>query len=375
MEVRRPLLLCLLVVLAAAPVAEAARQVPRGFHGVMFDGVAGDFEGQAQADQFALMARTGVESARTVFSWNQAQPSADAPPSFGRTDELVANAAAHRVDLLPIVMYAPPWARRNGAIDTSPPARAGDYAAFLEQLVSRYGPRGSFWAERPDLPRRPLRRWQVWNEPHLGYQWTVGRGEPGAFPRGYVELLRAARQALRRADPGARLVLAGLTNDSWNHLRALYRGGARGLFDAVAVQTYTATARRVLAALRRVRGVMAAAGEGRKQVLLTEISWPAARGRTPVPRYHRRIVTTDAGMAARLTAAYTLAARHRRAMRLGGVYWYTWASSYRRGSIFNFAGLGSSDGAGFARKPAWRAYLRVARRQQGCAKDSSGSCR
>jgi hypothetical protein len=37
------------------------------------------------------------------------------------------------------------------------PVRAEDYTAYLEALVRRYGPRGSFWDERPDVPRRPLR--------------------------------------------------------------------------------------------------------------------------------------------------------------------------------------------------------------------------
>jgi hypothetical protein len=272
-------------------------------------------------------------------------------------------------------MYAPRWARRNPNVDTSPPARPADYAAFLQQLVARYGPRGSFWTERPDLPRRPIRHWQIWNEPHLPYQWSVRSGEEGRFPRGYVALLRAAHAGLRRADRGSRIVLAGLTNDSWNHLRALYRAGARRFFDLVAVQTYTSKPERVLMALRRVRRVMSAAGDRRKQALLTEMSWPAARGRTRVPSYHRRIVTNDAGMARRLAAGFRLLARDRRRLRIAGAYWYTWASSYRPGSIFSYAGLGSFDGGSYAPKPAWRAYQRSARRDEGCAKDSGGRCR
>ncbi|HEX2233339.1 MAG TPA: hypothetical protein VHG69_08245 [Thermoleophilaceae bacterium] len=376
MSMRSALILGLLALLAAAPSAAAAeRRVPRGFYGVVWDQEVAGSSAAVKAEQFGLMASTGVESVRTVFSWADAQPEAGQQPSFARTDELVANAAVSGIGLLPVVMYAPRWARRNPEVGTSPPARPADYGAFLARLVGRYGPRGSFWAERSDLPRRPLRRWQIWNEPHLQYQWTVHAREGGRFPHGYVALLRAAHASLSRSDSRARVVLAGLTNDSWNHLRALYRAGARRWFDLAAVQTYTAAPRRVVMALRRVRAVMSKAGDRGKPVLLTEMSWPAARGRTRVPSYHRRIVTSDAGMARRLTAGYRLVVRDRRRYRVGGLFWYTWASSYRPGSIFSYSGLGRFDDRGYQPRSAWRAYRRSARRDQGCAKDRQGRCR
>jgi hypothetical protein len=379
MGVRRYLLLSLLAVLVlllAAPIAEAGkRRVPRGFYGAVWDQDIAHTSATVKGEQFGLMARTGVESVRTVFSWGDAQPEAGQQPSFARTDDVVAGAAVSGIDLLPIVMYAPRWARRSPGAVASPPERASDYAAFLKQLVARYGPSGSFWSERPDLPRRPIRRWQIWNEPHLPYQWAVPSGGKGRFPRGYVALLRAAHAALRRADPGARVVLAGLTNDSWNYLRALYRSGARRFFDVAAIQTYTSGPAQVLMALRRFRAVMSAAGDGRKKLMLTEMSWPAARGRTRVPSYHRYLVTTDAGMASKLSEAYRLLARDRRRFRIAGVYWYTWASSYAPGSIFSYSGLGRFDGGRYAPKPAWRAYRRSARRDEGCAKNSAGVCR
>ena len=36
--------------------------------------------------------------------------------------------------------------------------------AIFRALVGRYGPAGSLWAERPELPRIPIRAWQVFNE-------------------------------------------------------------------------------------------------------------------------------------------------------------------------------------------------------------------
>ena len=55
------------------------------------------------------MARSGVETVRTVFDWSRAQP-APGVTSFTETDRLVTLAAAHRIDLLPVVIYSPGWA-------------------------------------------------------------------------------------------------------------------------------------------------------------------------------------------------------------------------------------------------------------------------
>jgi hypothetical protein len=153
MGVRLIVLASLLALLGSTPPAAAAeRRVPRGFYGVVWDQDIADAGPQVTRAQLALMARTGVESVRTVFSWTLAQPRAGEPPSFARTDEVVGAAAASGIQVLPIVMYSPRWARRHSESLASPPRRVKDYGAYLEALVGRYGPRGSFWAEHPELP-------------------------------------------------------------------------------------------------------------------------------------------------------------------------------------------------------------------------------
>jgi hypothetical protein len=80
-------------------------------------------------------------------------------------------------------------------------------------------------------------------------------------------------------------------------------------------------------------------------------------------------------MAKRLTQAYALLVKDRRSLGLGRVYWYTWASEYRKGDLFKWAGLLRFNGAIFIKKPALKAYQRSAKRYEGCAKSSSGRCR
>jgi hypothetical protein len=368
----------LMVLLAVAPSADAAkRRVPHGFFGVVWDGSVVSANDSVQDEQWALMSRSGVESVRAVFSWEHAQPTAGSPPSFARTDDMVTRALEHGMSVLPVVLDTPPWAAAYPH-RFSPPRNAADYGAYLQALVHRYGPRGSFWDENPVLPKRPIRAYQIYNEPHLSYRWYATKGSPYAWPRGYVALLKQAHRSLKAADRGAKVVLGGLTNDSWNHLRVLYRRHARRYFDVAAIQTYSGTPRRALRAIRIFRRVMRHSRDGRKPIWATETSWPAAKGRMEIPTVQRSLVSTDRGMASRLSKTFGAVAVRRRLARyrVGRIYWYTWSSPYRPLSdIFDFAGLVSYYRGSVERKLALRAFRSAARRYEGCVKNSFGACR
>jgi hypothetical protein len=374
---RRSVLLAALLVLVAATPAATARQVPRGWLGAVVDGPLTGPQRAAYAGEWDLMAASGVESVRVAVFWDEHQPVASAaelpageagrfasvggvPTDFSRTDAVVAAAAARGLRVLPVVQRAPGWARVEPDDPASPPARAATFAAFVGALVRRYGPRGSFWAERPDLPRIPVRAWQVWNEPNLTSYWSV---QP--FARGYVRLLRAARRAVRAADPGAQVVLAGLPNRSWTALRAVYRAGGRGGFDAVALHPFTGPPRFVMKIVRLARRETVRAGDARVPIWLTELSWPASAGRVP-----RRggFEVTDAGQATRLGGVMRRLRGQRRALRIERVFWYTWLSMEAGPTAFDWSGLRRVRAGTVVSAPALAVYTRWARRLQGCAK-------
>jgi polysaccharide biosynthesis protein PslG len=353
--------------------AAAARSVPHGFYGVTWDREVIDAPPAARERQWSLMARSGVESARTVFSWHLAQPDPDRPPDFTWTDPPVALAAAHGVRLLPIVSYAPEWARAAPSAELASAPRGTDgYAAYLRALVERYGPHGTFWDEHPELPRRPVREYQIWNEPHLRYQWSPQAG----WEEAYGELLRVASETLAAADPGARVVLGGITNESWLFLESLYeRGAIAGNFDAAAFHVYTRVPRNLVTILRRNRRVLDRHGDADVPIYVTEFGASASAGRIEAPE-HRHFQTSDRGLARRLETYYGLLARHRRGLGLRRAYWYTWASSYASGTgVFDFAGLVRWSGGLTTPKPALGAFRRMARRHEGCAKGADGRCR
>jgi hypothetical protein len=270
-------------------------------------------------------------------------------------DARVALAAEQKLDLLPVVQRAPSWARRHPELANSPPSAAGvtAYTRFLTALVHRYGPGGAFWAARPDLPARPVRRWQIWNEPDGERDWS---DQPGLAA--YVKLLKPSYQAVKAADPGAQVVLAGLVGRSWAHLDEVYRRGGGRFFDAAAIHPFSLYVRNVMLILRRARTVMRRHGDARKPLLATELSWPSAKGRTTV-RYGFEV--TPAGQAKKLRSALRTVARARKRLRIAGVFWSTWMSYDRdRTYAFDYAGLRRFADGTVTAKPAFFAFRRVA---------------
>jgi hypothetical protein len=380
---RRPTIVLLLAALvallvAAAPADAAKRKVRFGFFGTVF-GVSPPHVRDAQ---FALMAQNGVESLRVSAYWHTLEPQRGVY-NFADLDMTVRAAARHGIDLLTTVQTTPRWASPRpdrGNYYWYAPRDYNDYANFLRALIGRYGPNGTFWAENPTIPKRPLRTWQVWNEPAASYFWVTPN-----YRKTYPRLLRVAYRAVHTADRGAKVVTAGLAslrrpngtiNLTWNDLKAFYRNGARRSFDVLAIHPFTRTVGRVVESINRHRRVMRSNGDRRKPIYLTELSWPASRGRIP----RNKLIGIEVGAAKQrrlLAAVYRRLIRDRR-LRIRGAYWYNWATTYSstpcagESLSFQFAGLMRTNcgQSTFSPTPLLSAYARTARRYQGCAKSA-----
>lgn len=361
---------------AAAPATAGVRPVPRGWIGVH----AGS-ELLAQPEfiepEVRVMRRSGVESVRTVLYWSGAQPYrrwADVPDEergrfhsagglpidTGQIDRLVAAAARRGMAVMPAVLGAPRWATDDTTI-IDVPRDPADYGRFLTALVDRFGPRGSFWSEHPELPRRPIREWQAWNEPNLDSYWPLGDGRR-EWPRSYTALLRASWKSVHAADPGAKVVLAGLANYSWRGLARLYRAGARRWMDIVAVNTYTYRISGVIAVIRRVRAAMRTGRDRGKPIEVTEFGWPSGKGRSH-PSYPFLVTPRQAAQRAR--DALPALARVRVSLGIRRIYWYTWLSSYSIERPFAYAGLHSLETGRPAATNVLGAFARAAHTLEG----------
>ncbi len=370
------------MLLAAAPGTSARTRnadgipVPQGFVGIDVDGpMISPADGVNLANQFDQMVKNGVQTVRVAFSWAAAQPYqswADVPPAqasqfvnvggvptnFEVTDQIVGLAVQYRLSVLPTVLYAPGWDQGENRSGLPPPARTAPYANYLTALADRYGSRGSYW--HTHHPYRPVRMWQIWNEPNISAYW------PQPFAKGYVALLSAAHAAIKRADRGARVVLGALTNRAWIALGQIDRQpGARRLFDVVSVNAFTATPTRELLFLYLVRRALNRLGGQDEPLIATEVSWPSARGEAA-----RQFDwdTTESGQARNIATVLPMLAAERQALGLAGFYYYTWmGDESERADNFSFAGLlGFHDGASIVVKPALAAYRRAALRLEGC---------
>lgn len=346
------------LVLLAPATASAA--TPKRFFGVMADGPL-ESGVVPIASQAPLMKSSGVGSVRLAVYWSDLQPQQGQAPDFTWLDARIGPLAAQRIDVLPVVLRTPTWARQNPEAVGSPPRSNADYASFLTALVGRYGPAGSFWAENPGLPRVPVRRWQIWNEPELVKYFSPAKNQNG-WARPYVSLLKAAHGAIRRADPGAKVVAAGLTGYTWADLRKIYAAGGRRYFDVAAIHPFSKRVENVLRHVRYTRSVMGKAGDSKKSLALTEVSWSSGQGRSSL---NYGWETTEAGQASILRSALRQLAANRTRWRLAGLWWYTWMSR-PAGSpeSFDYAGLrrqssAADDGSAAISKPALAAWQQV----------------
>ena len=340
---RRTILAVCLAAMLIPPTA-AQGSTPRSFFGVVP-------QGQLSSGDFERM-RGVVGTLRIPIYWFQAEPS-PGRYDFAGVDELVGEAARRGMRLLPFVYGTPAWLATEPAL---PPQRTAQgrraWAAFLRRLVRRYGPGGDFWRGWPHP--RPIRSWQIWNEPNFLLFWR-----PRPSPRAYVRLLGVAARAIRGEDPDSRIIAAGVAPVEagmlpWSFLAGMYRvPTAKESFDLAAVHPYSSTIGGIEYQVRRIRRAMARAGDGAKPLRITELG-VASNGLFPNPFDRGRL-----GQARYLTRAYRLLAERRR-WRVAGVDWFAWQDLPRHDGHCVFCQYAGLFDTGGAPKPAWGAYRSVA---------------
>ena len=334
----------------------ASGTVPPTFIGIQTPDLAMATPRALAADTRDIVA-AGAGLVRQPIYWTLTEPQ-PGQFDFGRVDALMTAAARRRLEVLPMLIATPYWALPRPlapGIGTGPPADPRQLADFAVTMVHRYGPKGSFWSEHPELPKRPVRSWQVWNEPNLPQYWA-GHPDPAA----YVRLLRVVGRAIHGADPKAEVVSAGIPNSregipftTW--VSRFFAAGGRGTFDAFGLHGYAATPDGVVAAVRETRGLLRAHGEARAPIRLTEFGW-ADRG--PLSAFTVSGRTQAFDVQSTITQ---LAAQHR-TLGLEGIVYFALRDGASAGEANHGWGYftGLLDGTG-ARKPAFGAFARTAK--------------
>jgi hypothetical protein len=350
-----------LVLLACS--ATAAQALPARFWGAVPQSPLG-------VEQYQRVHRGGVDTIRLPVNWGTAQPSEGAAFDWSATDSQISEAARTGIDVLPFLAGIPGWAERlvpvggGVAVPAHLPvkgsARAG-WITFVKAAIARYGPRGSFWSENPGVPFRPLRNWQVWNEPN--FKFFVYKPNPTE----YAQMVKITSTAIKSSDPGAKVILAGLFawpkggnaktgNHNWfasDFLESLYRvRGIASRFDGIALHPYSAKYQLLTPQVEEVRDVMKKHHDAGTGIWITELGWSSGP-RSPGNSFAKG----PAGQAKQLRGAFSLLKKNQRKWRIQRVYWFS-IDDY--GAACNFCDGSGLFGAGFTPKKSWFEYVRFA---------------
>jgi polysaccharide biosynthesis protein PslG len=188
----------------------------------------------AQIETVASTLRAnGLQFVRHPFAWSEIEPT-EGEYDWERYDALVRSFSDAGIEIIAVVGETPAWARSEemqGALD-APPLRPEAYANFVAELVERYG--------------QYIRFFQIGDRPNVPERW----GGESARPAEYLSLLAPTFNAVRTANPDARIILAEFDpygggsrmGDDLRFLEAVYEGGGAAYFDVVAAQVDGGTA-------------------------------------------------------------------------------------------------------------------------------------
>lgn len=238
-----------------------------------------EFDGRERT--LEMIRATGADEVRTDFNFAAMPVGKDGLLNLARHETIVKDAAARGLDVLAVLHGLPQ--NRDATRDSEL------WRACVRATVRKFKGR--------------VKHWEIWNEPNLPHQGAV------SDPVKYAEVLRIASEEIRAEDPLSRILLAGLAGVPVEYLENVYMAGAKDCFDVMNVHIYSQphppeeTYARQLEALRKV---MAANGDAKKPIWVTELGWPTQKpGVTEVhvlltglrmlkPDRHWRILCVDA---------------------------------------------------------------------------------
>jgi LysM repeat protein len=154
--------------------------------------------GQDVATLVSQVEQLGMAWVKIEVNWRDIEP-IQGEIDYAALDQAVNTLNTSGLNILFTVSTAPQWARSSNRED-GPPDDFAHFAAFAGTLAQRY-------AGRVDA-------YEIWNEPNLRREWNSSAHSIDAGA--YMELMSAARDAIKAADPNASVISAGLAPTGFN---------------------------------------------------------------------------------------------------------------------------------------------------------------
>jgi len=349
-------------------IAASASALPVRFWGVVPQAIPSE-------EQFTRLQVGGVKTMRVPFDWGGLQHGGKTTPiNFEGIDAIVERAAKHNVEVLPYLTGAPNWAVPSvfvpGDNKAKAPAHlpaagaaATSWSKFVKEAVARYGSTGSFWATHPAVPKKPIKVWQIWNEPNFKY--FVAKPNPAEYGR----LVKLSSTAIKSADPSGQLLLAGMfafpkgclkekkpkSPCADDFLDQMYKKtpGVKTKFQWVALHPYTDKYQELTTSIEAFRNTLIKHKDAGKGLWITELGWSSK----PVNRATNIFAKGEAGQATQLKGAFTLLRNRATKWKLQRVYWFSVDDSIGTCNFCDGSGL---FGDGFVPKKSWYEYVKFA---------------
>jgi hypothetical protein len=153
-----------------------------------------------------LMQEADFHWVKQTFAWEEIEPFTKGGFKWDNADKVVELVNKHQLKLLARVSMDP---NKAGFWAGIPPANGDNFADFLFALAQRY----NCTAESHGC----IQAFQVWNEPNLAREW--GGAPPN--PAQYVDFLHKAYAAIKRGNPNAIVINAGMAPTGDNNGNAM----------------------------------------------------------------------------------------------------------------------------------------------------------
>lgn len=151
-------------------------------------------------------AQAGVQWERLIFPWSLIQKSGPTAWANGYfTDQQIAQEAARGIQIVGLATYTPQWATSTPKTPKPTNVPANLYLPFDDP--QNYW--GQFMFKLAQRYAGQINTWVIWNEPDM-YSDTVAYTWDGTITDLY-QLVKVASQAVKKANPDAKIVLPGLT--------------------------------------------------------------------------------------------------------------------------------------------------------------------
>jgi polysaccharide biosynthesis protein PslG len=364
---RRALLLLALAALAVAllPVGAAQARVPKVFFGI-------DQGGFVAEPDYRQMRDIEVRTMRIAINWKRTEPHRGTF-AWSAVDNQVAVLARNGISPAMFIFGSPAWATGSNNQGV-PPLKGGALRAwkgFLKKAVKRYKKGGQFWRDRPGLPVKAVKAWQIWNEPNLAQYFAKRKPYPPKLvphaANAYAKFVKASDKAISRADKRAKVVLAGLSGNPKKKKQAPYKFIKKFLkvnqitkhFDAAALHPYASKIDKYESRVSKFRKALNRSGAKKKPIWLTEVGWGSAKN-------GQRLNKGLAGQAKLLSKSFTLTLKKRKQWKIDRLYWFDWrdpaAGAPPTCSFCPTAGLLRHDRTS---KPSYKKFKRFTRKQAG----------